>query len=313
MLKKDDIKPCYPGFTRRALSFTIDDGNVPMDEKLLSIVRPHGILGTFNLCSNNMLREDDFYRELYRGYGIANHTYRHPYAFDDALEYEITDEKPADQPPSEVRLYKKEGAEGFYMKNTPRGWREVADTECYLDCIDISQKRLVEIFGKERVRGFVWPYCEQNNRKIKEHLVACGYSSVRKTGETRDTTAFAVPADRMAWSYNATDQTLLDVMKLYENCEDDGTLKFFAFGVHSVDFERNGTWESLASFASEYGNRPNDFWYAPVDDIFDYADAIAKLTVNESLGEVTNPTDLDLYIEYSGAFYAIPSGETVKL
>ena len=41
----------FPGWVRKSVSFTIDDGNIPMDEKFLSIVRPAGILGTFNLCT----------------------------------------------------------------------------------------------------------------------------------------------------------------------------------------------------------------------------------------------------------------------
>ncbi len=312
MISKKEIKPCYPGFTRRALSFTIDDGNIPMDERLLSILRPHGIIGTFNLCSHNMTREAEFYRELYRGYGIANHTYAHPYALDDSITYEIMDEERGDQPPSEIRIYPT-ARDGFYMKHYKHGWRELADTPKYIECIERCRARLVEIFGEGSVRGFVWPYGEQNNAEIKAYLAHSGFSSVRKTGETRDTTGFAVPADRMAWSYNANDRTLLEVMELYENYPDDGTLKFFAFGVHSVDFERFGTWGDLETFAEKYGNRPNDYWYAPVDDIFAYADACAMLTVDEAEGAVTNPSKHTLYIEYNREFYTLPSGATVKL
>ena len=41
----------FPGWTRKSISFTIDDGNIAMDEKFLSIVKPAGIKGTFNLCT----------------------------------------------------------------------------------------------------------------------------------------------------------------------------------------------------------------------------------------------------------------------
>ena len=49
--KKIDLK-FFPGWTRKSVTFTIDDGNVAMDKKFLDIVRPAGILGTFNLCSH---------------------------------------------------------------------------------------------------------------------------------------------------------------------------------------------------------------------------------------------------------------------
>ena len=41
----------YPGFTRKAITFSIDDGDIPNDVKFLEIVRPAGILGTFNISS----------------------------------------------------------------------------------------------------------------------------------------------------------------------------------------------------------------------------------------------------------------------
>lgn len=73
MAKKLDVN-YFPRWTRRSLTFTIDDGNVAMDQKFLSILRPHGILGTFNLCSHMLSALDaDGYREFYHGYEIANH------------------------------------------------------------------------------------------------------------------------------------------------------------------------------------------------------------------------------------------------
>ena len=60
---KKKLIPAYPGFTRRAITFTIDDGIIKWDEKFISICRPYGIRGTFNLCSARMDREDGFYRE----------------------------------------------------------------------------------------------------------------------------------------------------------------------------------------------------------------------------------------------------------
>ena len=54
----------FPGWVRKAVTFTMDDGIIQHDEKFLSIVRPAGILGTFNLYMVN-LRDADIYRELY--------------------------------------------------------------------------------------------------------------------------------------------------------------------------------------------------------------------------------------------------------
>ena len=41
-------KNYFPGWVRKQVSFTIDDGNIEMDKKFIDIVRPAGVLGTFN-------------------------------------------------------------------------------------------------------------------------------------------------------------------------------------------------------------------------------------------------------------------------
>ena len=125
-----------------------------------------------------------------------------------------------------------------------------------------------------------------------------GYYGIRKTGSTRDKTGFSLPADRTAWSYNANHLELLDVMEKYEQYPDDGELKFFAFGVHSIDWERSGNWNELEEFAQKYGNRPEDYWYATVRDIFCYQDAVNELKITEE--EIYNPTDITLYIKVDG-------------
>ncbi len=132
------------------------------------------------------------------------------------------------------------------------------------------------MFGKGSVKSFVWPYREQTNDALFEALVNSGYNSIRKTGALGSSTEFNLPEDRMRWSYNAVATTLLSTMEEYENFADDGNLKFFCFGDHSYDFERDGRWDDLAEFAKKYGNRPEDYYYAAVSDIFEYEDAVNK-------------------------------------
>ena len=40
-----DVK-FYPGWTRKAMSFSIDDGNLEMDKKFMDIVEPYGFTST---------------------------------------------------------------------------------------------------------------------------------------------------------------------------------------------------------------------------------------------------------------------------
>lgn len=294
----------FPGFTKKSLTFTIDDGNIPLDKKFLSIVRPLGILGTFNLCAPVRTTVEE-YRELYCGYEIANHCKHHPKVFSDGQEYVVSNDKfdPMESMEEAPVIYKTEDAHLYKMhqsakRQRPTGWVIITDCENYLRLSRESRLELEEIFGKGSIKSFVWPYGEQSNEKLFEELKKEGYNSIRKTGAIEDTTAFSLPEDRMRWSYNATNRTLLSVMEKYEKIEDDGELKFFAFGVHSHDFENDNNWCDLAAFAEKYGNRPDDFYYASVSDIFEYEDAVKALIVTDT--EIINNSDRKIYLSLNG-------------
>ena len=68
----------YPNGSRKAITFTIDDGNITYDKKFLEILKPHGIKGTFNLCSDHMnYMSKKEYVDFYSGYEISNHCKAH--------------------------------------------------------------------------------------------------------------------------------------------------------------------------------------------------------------------------------------------
>jgi hypothetical protein len=133
----------------------------------------------------------------------------------------------------------------------------------------------------------------------------------RKTGETGDSTGFALPADRTIWSYNANHRSLLKWAEKYEDYEDDGQLKFFCFGVHSIDFERDNNWNELEEFARKYGDRPSDYWYATVADIFDYEDAVKALKINDT--SIINYSDVKLYVKIDGVEKIIEPKSTFNM
>ena len=298
----------FPGFTRKAISFTIDDGNIPLDKKFLSIVKPAGILGTFNLCSPKANVTAEEYREIYRGYGIANHCSRHPLAMEPGKEYKISDE-PFNIETSDTEYLYKTDMEGlYYYKYVPRYWSVVATTDTYCKLIDVCQEELEAIFGKDGVDGFVWPYGRQKNPEILEIIKKEGkYTSVRRTA----CTTFDLPKDRYDWSYCANHTNLNDRADEFYALADDGELKWFCFGVHSHDFENNDCWDVLERFADKYGNRPEEFWYATVRDIFEYEDAVNAATVTDS--EVVNNSEKTLYAVVNGKRVTLFPHDVYKL
>ena len=91
-MKNNKVEIFFPGWTKKSVTFTIDDGNIKFDTKFLGILKPRGILGTFNLCEPNRATPDE-YRELYEGYEIANHCKHHPLLFDEGQPFIVCDDE----------------------------------------------------------------------------------------------------------------------------------------------------------------------------------------------------------------------------
>ncbi len=305
------IEFVYPNGSKKALTFTIDDGNIEWDRRFLSILKPHGIRGTFNLCGKSKILSDDELREFYNGYGIANHCKCHPYAMTPEKDLPCKDERFDSSVADPDFRYPEGTIDGLYYFHLPHGWRTVATDECYLRLAKECTEQLEEVFGKGKIKDFVWPFGEQKNEAVREGLRALGFRSIRKTGNLGDSTDFNLPDDRFAWTYNASHSDLLDCAERYERAQDNGRLRFFSFGVHSVDYERAGKWDMLEEFARRYGDRPLDFYYATVEEIFDYEDATGLVECKE--GKIVNKSSLTVYFLLDGRIVALKSGESVAL
>ena len=302
-----EIRKYFPAFTPKAITFSIDDGSPKWDNVFLDIVRPAGIKGTFNLFP----RSDEgagieAFRARYDGYEIANHCKGHPCAFNVEREYKFSDE-PFDAATSDKDFLYKTDREGVYHLFQGSAWRTIADNKAYLKLLDEGKEWLEEIFGKGSVKGFVWPYGRQKNPELFEAIRNRGYNSMRRG----DMHPFTLPEDRMEWGVTAYSTNLLERMEQFCALEDDGELKFFCFGLHSVDFERNGKWDELKEFAEKYGNRPSDFWYASVSEILEYEDAIGSLKIED--GKIINSSDTELYISVDANRYKIPPKSEMQI
>ena len=313
MSKHEISKPYFPGFTRKSVTFTIDDGNLDMDEKFISIVAPHGIKGTFNLCGNRINKENcERVRKLYRGFEIANHCSWHPFCFAVDRMADIIDE-PFDEAtadPTKVYPYDKY-AKGIYTVYTPKGWRKGAFVEDYLRFAREGQEALEAVFGEGNVKGFVWPFGKQTAEGCYEGLVAMGFPHIRMTGNVLDGTGYAIPADFSNWSYNANSQSLREQVPKYAAYPDDGELKFFSMGVHSIDYERGNNFCDVELFARTFGNKPEQYYTAGVDEIFHYSVCAKQLVITDDT--IENPTDTDIYIVIDGERIVLRAGTTLDL
>lgn len=307
----------FPGWTRKAVTFTIDDGWLEMDTKFIRIVRPYGIKGAFNISSHNMTKHNnpDLIRATYRGFEITNHVKCHPFAFNDGTETNLSEEFFRTSTADKEFCYREVGTpEGTYLRYRAQNdrWDRVCTAKGYIALTEECHAELEAVFGEGSVRGFVWPYCRQENSEVIEYLKS-KYYGLRDAGKhpPMEDMTFSLPHDRSNWHYNARHSNLLERAAQFDALGDDGSLKWFAFGVHSVDFERADNWDDLREFCRIYGNRPEDFWYASNADIFDYEDAVKSVTVTETA--VKNPSNIDLFIKIDGNRVSLPAGCEIEV
>jgi hypothetical protein len=308
-----DVK-FYPGWTRKAISFSIDDGHLDSDKKFMDIVEPYGIKGTFNLCSERLARmSPDEYREFYRGHEIANHCKYHPAAFVDGEEYDISDE-PFDRESSDrSKLHRFDGEEGLYhAARAAGGWLRRATADAYIRLVEQGHRELEEVFGEGSIRCFIWPYGQQKNKKVMDYVHSIPYYyGDRWTHANKTPDVYFAPPTKDAFYAPARHNNILAVAAEFEALPDDGELKFFCVGIHSIDYEKADKWGDLLTFAKTYGARPEDYFYATIAEIYDYSEAVKALEITDT--EIKNQSDLDLYVKIDGERRVVKAKRTIHI
>ena len=296
----------FPGFTRKCMSFSIDDGVLVYDKKFIDILAPAGFVGSFNLVSDRLTElTHEEYREFYKGHEIANHCKYHPLAMADGVEYQFSNLPFNSQTSSHDHLHST-GIIGLYHIWRPNGWRFVATDEAYKRFVTECQIELEAIFGEGNIHSYVWPFGLQKNEELQRWMTEQGFESIR----CGVTTKFDMPEDRNHLYCVARETNILERAEAYDALADDGKLKFFLIGFHSIDFERAEKWGDLQEFAEKYGNRPSDFWYATPHQIFTMDDAIKAAVVTDS--GIVNNSDITLYATVDGVRITIAPREEYK-
>ena len=310
--KHEVSKPYFPGFTRKSVTFSIDDGNLVLDRKFISIVAPYGIKGTFNLCGNNMTAEN---REeviaLYRGFEVSNHCAYHPYCLEEEMRERIVEEPFVEENADPDKIYPYAEIPGLYHIHPPKGWRNAAFIDDYLRFAEEGQRTLENVFGVGNIQGFEWPFGKQKSVECYERLIAMGFVYIRIGGNVLDTTGYAIPEDWYNWTFNATGFAIRGQVETYANYPDDGELKFFCIGAHSIDFLHNNNFSDLEFFAQTFGNKPDLYYCAGIYDIFTYCNATKALVITDNF--IENPSDRDIYIKVDGEKFIVRSHTKLDL
>lgn len=295
-------KNFFPGFARKALSFSIDDGNLVTDEKFINIVKPRGIKGAFNLTLPKLeILSAEGYRDFYRGFEIANHCKHHPVTIDPADERIFSDKIFERESAEDGFLYRHPTVDGLWYLKRHDFWCVGAKYEDYVRFADEGRLALEEVFGKGNIKGFVWPHGCCYDDRILDHLQKEGYLYTRYTRH-RDGD-FSMHEDRMRIGMHGRSTNLREAGRDFLDAADDGQLKMLLFGVHSNDYERDGKWNTLIDFCDLLGAR-EDVWSAGVAEIFEYEDAVSALKILD--GAIENDSAVSLYVKIDGEGVVIP-------
>ena len=270
----------YPGFRRKALTLSYDDGTVH-DVRLVEILNRYGIKATFNLnsihCTQQrpqktraMTREEATALFAGSGHEIAVHSFSHP-----------------------------------FLEQLPRGnaaWELMQD-----------RKTLEEMFGCI-VRGMAYPMGTYND-EVVEAARLCGICYARTCKATH---GFDLPEDwlRLHPTCRHNDPALMELcsrfLTLHEDRPWDPRPKLFYLWGHSYEFSDDDNWELIEEFCARMADNP-DIWYATNGEIYAYTEAARQIVSSVDGQMLYNPTARTLYLEISGEKKLLEPDQTLDL
>jgi len=270
---------CWPGFRRKAVTFSYDDG-MRNDRRLVELLNRHGLRGTFNLNSASLSADDaaaDAWNvraseaaALYAGHEIAVHGLRH------------------------------------------ETWN---DTLPAVAVADIARDRLaLEALAGHPVEGSAYPCGGYSKGPAADAaLRTLGIVHARVVAPRED---FAVPADFLDWA-PTTHHSRADADALarrFLDAPDPATAEprlFYVWG-HSFEFGSEEAWGRMDALCSLFGSR-DDVWPATNIEICRYVLAFRALRGTLDGRRVENPTAVPLFLLLGGRRVLLAPGAAASL
>lgn len=271
----------FPGFKKKAFTMNYDDGNV-FDEKMIEIMKAHGIKGTFNLngglMGNGRRMPIEKVPELYEpnGMEVACHGYRHrhPLSLPKAL---MLEEYYEDRKTWENLL-------GHQVHGMAYAFGGVDDTvEQMMKDMDIWFSRTTVSTEKFAIPDN-WlrmpATCHHRNPRVME--LCDQFLGVQEYPDLPFNRSIQSPSLFLLWG-------------------------------HSYEFNDNDNWELLEQICEKMGGH-DDVWYATCGEIYSYVKAYEALEYSLDGKDIHNPTATDIYLQYFGSNNIIVhAGETVHV
>lgn len=268
----------FPNFKDKAVTLSYDDG-VRQDKRLISIMKKHGLKGTFNINSG-------MFSGSYDGVEKGRMTVQ------EALE-----------------LYIPSGMEVAVHGYNHLSLTQVASSLAVNDVVT-DRKELERIFGNI-ISGMAYANGSYDD-KIIEILKSCGIKYARTVVSTEK---FDLPTDwlKLPATCHHNNPKLMQLAKRFVESgkQLNQSLLFYLWG-HSYEFDNNDNWNVIEEFAEYIGGR-EDIWYATNGEIYNYLQAYDRLEFSMDGTFVYNPSFIDVYIDYFGKNFMIAAGQSKKI
>ncbi len=271
-----DLFMRFPEGKAKALTLSYDDG-VEQDERLLSVMKAHGLKGTFNLNTGCYAAEGTVYP--------AGQIHRR-------------------MPESKVTALFADSGQEVAVHGLTHPWLEKLPDHMMMRELIADRENLEKQFGRV-IRGMAYPFGTFDDRVV-EGVKRAGIVYARTVISSH---GFQIPADwlRLEATCHHNDPALGELAgRFVEGKPERESWLFYLWG-HSYEFEADGNWQVIEEFAEKTGNR-SDIWYATNIEVYDYVQAWGRLEFSTDGSRVWNPSVTSVWFVKDGTLIEAKPG-----
>jgi len=272
----------FPGGKAKALTLSYDDG-VEQDLRLVSIMRRHGLKGTFNINGGLFAPEGKVYAQgtIHRRMTKAQVLSAYP---EDVCEV---------------------ACHGY--------------THPFLDQCDsavvcnevLEDRKTLETMFERPIHGMAYPGGTYNDRTVN----ALATTEIWYSRTVVSTEKFSMPTDwlRLPATCHHNNPRLMELADKFLALPPQRNPYLFYLWGHAHEFEQNDNWDVIEAFAEKMGGR-DDIWYATNMEIYLAWLDFERLESSADGSLIHNPSIRTVWMaDAKNNVYEIAPGATIKL
>lgn len=273
----ESVEPYYPGYTKKAVTFSYDDGLPNGDPALIALFNKYHLKGTFNLIGSYIPTEEAAlasYVQMYKGHEVANHSQTHP-------------------------------------KFNENGMTVTEAIKDITDGRDTIKTNFGDDFNTEKW-GFIWPYTRPTDRgeafitSLEQNIKDAGAVYIRPVSTTGE---FDLPTDWFLWEPTSKDDNMAEYTDKFLADNEEGLRLLYLWG-HASDLasKKYGVdFTDLETTFQKLTAEDVNIWSATNMEIYDYVHAVEGITLSEDKTKAINDSDVDVYAVINGQRMVIPA------